>query len=45
MLNLSGNGSKIYDGQVVTSAELIKQDKDNTITIKLTVPKQGGGNH
>ncbi|WP_172616794.1 MBG domain-containing protein [Limosilactobacillus reuteri] len=42
-LNLSGNGSKIYDGQVVTSAELIKQDKDNTITIKLTVPKQGGG--
>ena len=42
-LNLSGNGSKTYDGQVVTSAELIKQDKDNTITIKLTVPKQGGG--
>ena len=42
-LNLSGNGSKTYDGQVVTSAELIKQDKDNTIAIKLTVPKQGGG--
>lgn len=42
-LNLSGEGSKTYDGQVVTSAELIKQDKDNTITIKLTVPKQGGG--
>ena len=42
-LNLSGNGSKTYDGQVITSAELIKQDKDNTITIKLTVPKQGGG--
>lgn len=42
-LNLSGNGSKTYDGQVVTSAELIKQGKDNTITIKLTVPKQGGG--
>ena len=42
-LNLSGNGSKTYDGQVVTFAELIKQDKDNTIAIKLTVPKQGGG--
>ena len=42
-LNLSGNGSKIYDGQIVTSTELIKQDRDNTITIKLTVPKQGGG--
>lgn len=42
-LNLRGNGSKTYDGQVVTFAELIKQDKDNTIAIKLTVPKQGGG--
>lgn len=42
-LNLSGNGSKTYDGQVVTFAELIKQDKDNTIAIKLTLPKQGGG--
>ncbi|WP_270253422.1 MBG domain-containing protein, partial [Lactobacillus johnsonii] len=42
-LNLSGNGSKTYDGQVVTSAELIKQDKDNTIAIKLAVPEQGGG--
>ena len=41
--NLSGNGSKTYDGQVVTSAELIKQDKDNTIAIKLAVPERGGG--
>ncbi|MGN1283649.1 MAG: MBG domain-containing protein [Limosilactobacillus sp.] len=42
-LNLSGKGSKTYDGQTVSSAELIKSDKDNTITIKFTVPKQGGG--
>lgn len=42
-LNLSGQGSKTYDGQTVTSAELIKSDSSNTIAIKLTLPKQGGG--
>ena len=42
-LNLAGNGEKTYDGQTVTSAELIKSDKYNNITITFTVPKQGGG--
>ncbi|WP_412089725.1 MBG domain-containing protein [Limosilactobacillus reuteri] len=42
-LNLAGNGKKTYDGQTVTSAELIKSDKYNNITITFTVPKQGGG--
>src|SRR5699024_8705007 len=31
-LNLAGNGKKTYDGQTVTSAELIKSDKYNNIT-------------
>lgn len=45
VVTIEGSGQKTYDGKAVSSADVTKQDTDNTITIKLTVPKpDGSGN-
>ncbi|WP_367341241.1 MBG domain-containing protein [Limosilactobacillus sp.] len=45
VVTIEGSGQKTYDGKAVTSADVTKQDTNNTITIKLTVPKaDGSGN-